>query len=400
MALIDGLKLVLEDHKVASKVLEIIFKNNKKWGSKDRKAFAESFYEIVKWQLLIKKIVEKKFDPELDSIVVFYLTQKNYILESVQDSEKQKKYLEVIAYSKTIDIKHLNSENSNLTDFEKYSFPENLHKIVVEELDDPLSFYKQSQLEAPLFVRANSHLNNIKELRKKLESEGYETSEDSELPYGLMFKQKANVFKSESFKMGLFEVQDGGSQLISDFLKVEPGHFIVDACAGGGGKTLHLSNLSANKGRILSMDVHQWKLDELKKRARRNQCHNIETRLIESTKVIKRLKDKADRLLLDVPCTGSGVFRRNPDAKYKWSEESFRNIRLLQSKILSEYSVMVKPQGQMVYSTCSAFRSENQLQIQSFLTQNTNWSLEAEKTINVGENQFDGYYMARLIRNN
>lgn len=399
MALIEGLKLVLEDHKVASKVLETIFKNNKKWGSKDRKAFAESFYEIVKWQLLIKKILEKKFKSDLDLMIVFYLTQKGYILEPNSDIEKQKKYLEVVSYSKNIDMQNLNSEFSELKEFEKFSFPENLHEIALEELDDVVGFYKESQLEAPLFVRANLHLNTVKSLQKTLLAEGYEAFERPELPYGLIFKQKGNVFKSDSFKNGLFEVQDGGSQLISDFLQVESGQFIIDACAGGGGKTLHLSNLSLNKGRILSMDVHQWKLDELKKRARRNQCHNIETRLIESTKVIKRLKDKADRLLLDVPCTGSGVFRRNPDAKYKWSEESFKEILTLQSKILNEYSVMVKPQGIMVYSTCSAFRSENQKQIQIFLTQNSNWSLQEEKTIKVGENQFDGYYMARLIRN-
>lgn len=399
IALIEGLKLVLEEYKVASKVLETIFKNNKKWGSKDRKAFAESFYEIVKWQLLIKKILEKKFKSDLDLMIVFYLTQKGYVLEPNSDNEKQKKYLEVISYSKTIDMKNLNSEFSDLKEFEKFSFPENLYKIVLEELDDVVSFYKESQLEAPLFVRANTHLTDVKSLQKTLSREGYDTSTMSELPYGLVFKQKGNVFKSDSFKNGLFEVQDGGSQLISDFLQVESGQFIIDACAGGGGKTLHLSNLSLNKGRILSMDVHQWKLDELKKRARRNQCHNIETRLIESTKVIKRLKDKADRLLLDVPCTGSGVFRRNPDAKYKWSEESFKEILTLQSKILNEYSIMVKPKGKMVYSTCSAFRSENHKQIQSFLIQNSNWSLEEEKTIKVGENQFDGYYMARLIRN-
>ncbi len=413
LALIEGLKLVIDDHKIASKVLESIFKSNKKWGSKDRKAFAESFYEIVKWQLLLKSIIKTRFDPDWDLLVVFYLTQKGYLIESSHSLERQSLFSDVIKFSKQISLtshgadfgseleidSKSNFEFNNLTVYEKYSFSESLHKIAVEELDDVETFYKESQKEAPLFIRANSHLISVNELENKLDDEGYSADPSDHWPYGLRFRQKTNVFKSDAFKNGLFEVQDGGSQLISEFLKVEPGHFIIDACAGGGGKTLHLSNLSQNKGRILSMDVHQWKLDELKKRARRNQCHNIETRMIESTKVIKRLKDKADRLLLDVPCTGSGVFRRNPDAKYKWSDQSFSEIKELQKKILDEYNGMVKVGGKMVYSTCSAFRSENQVCVQNFLSLNENWALEEEKFISVGENGFDGYYMARLIRN-
>lgn len=423
LALIEGLKTVIEDQKVASKVLEALFKNNKKWGSKDRKLFAESFYEIVKWQLLIKKIVFQKFNslgsnPDWDWCVVFYLTQKGFKLEEMFDSVSNKKYEDLIAFSKKVKLQNLGPEFNHLTIYERFSFPENLHQIVMKELENTskessphseesnfelsqmnaIHFYEQSQLEAPLFVRANLHLTTVEKLQNELALAGYSTQRSKSLPFGLLFDQKVNVFKSDSFKLGHFEVQDGGSQLISEFLQVEPGQFIIDACAGGGGKTLHLSNLSQNKGRILSMDVHSWKLEELKKRARRNQCHNIETRTIESTKVIKRLKDKADRLLLDVPCTGSGVFRRNPDAKYKWSEQGFNEILNLQAKILNEYSSMVKVQGKLVYSTCSVFKSENQKQIQKFLEVHPEWQLEEEKNIFVGENQFDGYYMSRLKR--
>jgi 16S rRNA (cytosine967-C5)-methyltransferase len=419
ISLFETLNVVLNEQKIAPHVLESTFKKNKKWGSKDRKSFAEAFYEIVKWQMLLSKIIDLKINKQntktlaekneprfvdVELIAVYYLSSKGYVLEEFQgfDADLQHKLNQAVDLGrllpfKTDDLSFL--DNFNLKLYEKYSFPLEFHQKLVSEVKDVERFYIESQKEAPLFIRTNLNKNNTLELKKKLKIENYESDQFDVLPHGLKLKQKANLFRTEAFKNGAFEIQDGGSQLIAPFLEVNAGDFVIDACAGGGGKSLHLSNLMENKGRILSMDIHGWKLEELKKRARRNQCHNIEVRVIESTKVIKRLKDKADRLLLDVPCTGSGVFRRNPDAKYKWNENGFKEIEALQKHILSSYSSMVKPEGKMVYSTCSVFASENQNQIQIFLNEHPEWQLEEEKTIFVGENDFDGYYMARLKKN-
>jgi 16S rRNA (cytosine967-C5)-methyltransferase len=188
--------------------------------------------------------------------------------------------------------------------------------------------------------------------------------------------------------------------LVAEFLQIEPGMRIVDACAGAGGKTLHIASLSQNKGRIISLDTEQWKIDEAKKRARRAGVSNLETRLIDSNKVIKKLYDTADRLLLDVPCSGLGVLKRNPDAKWKLSPEFIDKVKGQQEAILEDYCKIVKPGGKMVYATCSILPSENQLQVQKFLSKNDQFTLEEERVVLPSESGFDGFYMARLLRKN
>ena len=193
-------------------------------------------------------------------------------------------------------------------------------------------------------------------------------------------------------------MQDAASQLIAPFLNIEPGQRVIDACAGAGGKTLHIAALMKNKGRIIGMDTEKWKLDELQKRARRGGVTNLETRVIDSSKVIKRLENSADRLLLDVPCSGLGVLKRNPDAKWKLSEEFINNVKELQQHILQDYCQMVKPGGLMVYSTCSILPSENQQQVKKFLDNNpTGYDLLDEQHVWPSDG-FDGFYMALLKR--
>ena len=213
----------------------------------------------------------------------------------------------------------------------------------------------------------------------------------------LILSKRQNLFSNPLFKLGLFELQDAGSQHISEFLGVEPGMRVIDACAGGGGKTLHIAALMQNKGRIISMDITQWKLDELKKRARRATASNVEPRLIEGTKTIKRLENTADRLLLDVPCSGTGVIKRNPDAKWKLNSEFIERTKDIQKKILSEYSIMTKIGGHLVYSTCSVLPSENRKQVDEFLANNSNFELIKDETVFPSQG-FDGFYMALIKR--
>ncbi|HWA34975.1 MAG TPA: methyltransferase domain-containing protein, partial [Cyclobacteriaceae bacterium] len=216
-------------------------------------------------------------------------------------------------------------------------------------------------------------------------------------PDALILEERQNIFTRQQFRDGLFEVQDAGSQLIAPFLKPEPGMRVVDACAGGGGKTLHLAALMQNKGRIIAMDIEAWKLDELKKRARRaGASNNIETRLIDSSKVIKRLENSADRLLIDVPCSGLGVLRRNPDAKWKLTPEFIEQVKITQQEILTNYSTMVKTGGLMVYSTCSILPEENEEQVKKFLAAHPDkFELQDQHMVWPSEG-FDGFFMARM----
>ena len=213
-------------------------------------------------------------------------------------------------------------------------------------------------------------------------------------------KERANVFTTEAFKKGSFEVQDASSQLVAQFLDVEQGMKVVDTCAGAGGKTLHLAALMENKGQIIAMDIYDNKLKELKRRAKRAGAHNIDMRVIDSTKPIKKLYDKADRVLIDAPCSGLGVLRRNPDAKWKLQPEFIEKIKNTQSEILATYSRMVKPGGKLVYATCSILPSENQQQVEKFLTSDSGkeFTFVKEKKILSHESGFDGFYMAMIER--
>jgi 16S rRNA (cytosine967-C5)-methyltransferase len=214
-----------------------------------------------------------------------------------------------------------------------------------------------------------------------------------------MLAKRADIFKSKAFFDGQFEIQDASSQLVAPFLEVEAGMRVVDACAEHGGKTLHIASLMKNRGKILALDNADWKLDELLKRSTRAGVTIVETRPITTTKIVKRLKDKADRLLLDVPCSGLGVLRRNPDSKWRLTPEKMEEIKTLQAYILDKYTQMVKPGGKFVYSTCSILPSENQNQIQSFLARtNGVFILEEERSISPSLSGFDGFYMARLVK--
>ena len=155
-----------------------------------------------------------------------------------------------------------------------------------------------------------------------------------------------------------------------------------------------------NKGQIVAMDTEAWKLAEHKKRARRNGAFIIETRAIESSKTIKRLSESADRVLLDVPCSGLGVLRRNPDAKWKLSQEFIERISTVQQEIIQSYSRMVKPEGKLIYATCSILPSENQQQVDKFLASEAGkgFELEKQQLILPQTAGYDGFYMARLLR--
>ena len=193
-------------------------------------------------------------------------------------------------------------------------------------------------------------------------------------------------------------MQDASSQLVAAYLDVKPGMKVVDTCAGAGGKTLHLSALMENKGQIIAMDIYESKLRKLKVRAKRNKAHNIDMRVIDSTKPIKKLHGKADRVLIDAPCSGLGVIRRNPDSKWKLQPEFIEKIKKTQIEILNSYSKMVAPGGKLVYATCSILPSENNQQVEKFLASENGkeFTFVKDKKILSHQSGFDGFYMALL----
>ena len=393
-AVIDALNMIFNERNYADKVIEKVLKYDKRWGARDRGFIAETTYEIVRYKRLYAEIAEV-YEP-YSRANLFRLFAVWAVLRGIALPDW--KQLEETPVRR---IKGRFDELSKIRKFRE-SFPDWLDELGEKALGDDL-WTKESaalNMQAEVILRTNTLKTNKNNLRKLLKDEEIETEGVSGAKDALRLKERKNVFTTQAFKDGLFEVQDASSQLVADYLEVEPGQRVVDACAGAGGKTLHLAALMQNKGQLIAMDIYESKLKKLKIRARRNGVHNMETRLIDSTKAIKKLHGKADRVLLDAPCSGLGVIRRNPDSKWKLEPEFLERIKGIQTSILRDYSKMVKPGGKMVYATCSILPEENSEQVQYFLNSEagTDFELEKEQNIYAHQSGFDGFYMALLSR--
>ncbi len=390
-AVIDGLHEIFNEEAYADKVVQKLLKRDKRWGARDRGFVAETVYEIVRWKRLYMEISEVSAPFSRDNLWRIFAVWATLRGISLPDWKQ-------IASTPTRRIKGRFDELRKIRKYRE-SIPDWIDIIGEKELgaawDEEI---KALNTQAPVILRANTLKISRDKLRGLLEDENIDTEFIKGYPFALRLSQRSNVFSTDAFKNGHFEVQDASSQLVSSFLDVKPGQRIIDTCAGAGGKTLHLAALTQNKGQIIAMDIYQNKLKELKRRARRAGAHNIETRVIENTKDIKKLHDKADRVLIDAPCSGLGILRRNPDAKWKLQPQFLEKIKKTQSEILVNYSKMVKSGGKLVYATCSILPSENQGQITRFLATETgkDFTFIKDNKILAHESGYDGFYMALL----
>lgn len=382
---------VFHSGKHADRIIGKYLSANRKWGARDRKFFAEGVYEIVRHKRKLEFIVES--DDEWDLIGAHLVLKGFEIPNRVEfDNVDTERVRSRAAYKKDPEVEH--------------SFPDWINDLGKEEFGaDWLKLMESLNQPAEVFLRANSLKTTPEQLIKELKAEEVDAekvnSKDFDLGVCLKLKERKNVFITNAFKKGFFEMQDAASQLVAPLLQVEPGQRVVDACAGAGGKSLHIAAMMKNKGKIISMDIHEWKLKELRDRASRAGVDVLETKLIDTNKTVKRLEDSFDRVLLDVPCSGLGVIRRNPDTKWKLTMEELNRLQDLQKEIISKYSDMCKVGGIMVYATCSILHRENEQQVQWFLNTEAGkkWSLVKELRVWPHKHGFDGFYAAVLKRN-
>lgn len=393
---IDSLMAIFNEEEYADKVVARALKKDKRWGSHDRKFVAETIYEIVRWKRLYAEIAEVKEPFDRDKIwriFAVWAVLRGYTLPDWK-------------YFEDTPVRRIKGKFDELSKIRKYreSIPDWMDDLGSKELGEEKwtkEIAAQNE-QAKVILRVNRLKTTKEKLRALLMDLNIETEFHKDYPDALILKERANVFLTDAFKDGLFEVQDASSQLVAYFLDVQPGMRVVDTCAGAGGKTLHLASLMENKGQLIAMDLYESKLKQLKIRAKRNGAFNIEPRVIESTKTIKKLHEKADRVLIDAPCSGLGVLKRNPDSKWKLQPEFIDNIRKVQAEVLENYSKIVKPGGKLVYATCSVLPSENQEQIKQFLSTEIGkeFNFVKDQKVLASESGFDGFYMALLERKN
>jgi 16S rRNA (cytosine967-C5)-methyltransferase len=381
-----ALEAIFEQGQYADKVIERTLKSNPKWGAKDRSFIAETTYEMVRWWRLVNFLSPSK-DP-WDLFGTYWLMQGNELPPWDEFARLQ---------PEKIKSKYDSITDPGLLE----SIPEWLQTLGSKELGEKWEAEIHAlNEEAEVVLRVNTLKTTRERLKNLLEADGIRSYLVKGYPDALVLEERQNVFRHPSFKEGLFEVQDASSQLVAAALQVEPGMRVIDACAGAGGKSLHLAALMGNKGKVISMDVEEWKLQQAKLRARRNGVSIFEPKIIEGSKTIKRLKESADRLLLDVPCSGLGVLRRNPDTKWKLSAESIAKVQATQQELLQSYPSMLKKGGQLVYATCSILPSENEDQIKKFLASEAgkDFDLIEDRKVLAQESGFDGFYIARLLK--
>lgn len=394
-ATIDSLDEIFNHGKKADKVLRSTLKRDKRWGARDRNFIAQTTYDIVRWKRLYSEIADVKepFDrPNLFRLFAVWATLNDITIPDWKQFED----------TPTRRIRGRFEEFSKVRKLRE-SIPDWMDEVGVKELgkkwDTEIAALNQ---QANVFLRVNRLKTTVENVQNELSDLDIETETIPGIPYALQLKERANVFTTDAFKKGYYEVQDASSQRVAAILNPQPGERVVDACAGAGGKTLHIAALMDNKGQLISMDIYDKKLQELKRRARRSGAFNIETRVIDSTKVIKKLHEKADKVLIDVPCSGIGVLKRNPDSKWKLQPEFLDRIKNTQREILDSYSKMVRPGGNLVYATCSILPSENEMQVSAFLgrEEGKDFKLISEEKLMPSKTGHDGFYIALMEKKN
>ena len=387
---IDSLHEIFNDDIYADKAVEKALKRDKRWGSRDRRFVAETIYEIVRWKRLYAEIAEVKAPfsrPNLWRLFSVWCVLRGIQLPEWKQIEPTPKRRIKGRFDELSKVRKL-----------RESIPDWMDDICLKELGKDIWDKELAALneQAEVILRTNTLNITREQLQKLLSKEDIHTEQIVGYNSALKLTERANVFKTNAFKQGFFEVQDASSQLVAQYLEVEPGMKVVDTCAGAGGKTLHIASLM--KGQIIAMDIYESKLKKLKIRAKRNKVFNVDTRVIDSTKPIKKLYGKADRVLIDAPCSGLGVLRRNPDSKWKLQPQFIDQIKEVQQQILQQYSKMVKSGGKLVYATCSILPSENQHQVDKFLTSNEGkeFTLLKDQKILAHKSGFDGFYMALM----
>lgn len=261
-----------------------------------------------------------------------------------------------------------------------------------------------------LSVRTNTLKTTREDLLLVLAQEGVCCEKSEWTPEGILCSEYPALGSLSSLKDGLFQVQDESSMMVAHVLGPKPGEFIIDACGAPGGKSTHIASLMENKGQVLSTDIYEHKLLLTCENASRLGITNIETKVMDATKLHTAYSGKADRVLVDAPCSGLGVLRRKPDSRWQKKQEILKDLPVLQSAILQSAAQCVKPGGVLVYSTCTTEPEENEQIVEGFLQANKDYKLqqagqflplpriEAMLQFLPHIDKIDGFFIARMIR--
>ena len=373
-AAIELLEQIENERRPADRLLSAYYRARRYIGSKDKAFISETIYDVLRQKGRLIWFAYEAGMPNMPRswVIVSQLMNKQDIDEMFTGEEHAPEVLNEDEANAQVLISRLIQTNAidAAPDAVRLNIPDWLVPQLLDSLgDDFEAEMKALQDRADLCIRVNILKTNREDLQSILQKSDITSTVTKHSPWGLTIAQKVAFNQLDAFKQGLFEVQDQGSQLIALATNVKAGQKVVDFCAGAGGKSLAMAAQMDNKGVIHACDVHTKRLENLSRRKKRASVHNVQVHVLSSErdKWVKRQAGKMDVVLVDAPCSGTGTWRRSPDARWNLEPQNLEALTVLQSSILTSAARLVKPGGKLIYATCSLLRSENEEQIQKFL---------------------------------
>ncbi len=347
--------------------------NRKKFGSRDRRFLSETVYSLFRHRLFLETWTKTLGLSESTTLVLFAAAAEGII--SPQDFTDVCQMAEAGSIYASLKNRELpgslkvTSEEERLS--LRYSFPLWLVRRWLKTFGpvETEALLASFQERPPLVIRANPLKISRDKLLARFRHKGLNVLPTTRSSSGIFFAERIGVFDMEEFQKGFFEVQDEGSQFLCELMEPKPEETIWDVCAGGGGKSLYLAALMQNKGRIIATDIRMHKLEDLKKRAKRAGVYNIFPADLDRLNETRAIQKGIDKILVDAPCSGTGTFRRNPDAKWKVTEDRLQVNHRDQVGIMEKALPHLRKGGKLYYATCSIDPIENEEVVNEILQQ-------------------------------
>lgn len=365
MALAD----VLDGSGPADAKLGAFFRRHRTLGVKDRAFVAESVYGVLRRKRWLAHLTGDE-DPRRLLLALLLRVQGMSIRDLATSLNKQQR-----EWAQQIKAQ----PSAGLSPAQQADMPDWLWQRLSAQYGaaNALVIARSMQQPASLDLRVNLIKATRTEVLQRFESESTVVAATPYSPMGLRMAQKMTISRHPLFVDGKIEVQDEGSQILACLVAPRRGEMIADFCAGAGGKTLALGALMRNTGRLYAFDVSERRLSNLGQRLKRSGLSNLHSQLIQSEQdqKLKRLRAKFDRVLVDAPCSGLGTLRRNPDLKWRQTEQDIVELTAKQSGILSAAAKLVKDGGRLIYATCSLLAEENEQVAEAFLQAHADFTL-------------------------
>ncbi len=385
-AALDLLALVAAPGPPADRAVADYFRTHRYIGSKDRHAVSDLVYAVVRRRAALDWWIAEAGGGGLEpvrarfiaSLALLHGWTAARIAEACDGTLHHPAPLSPAEARFAKALAQRTLEHPRQPEWVRYEVPEWLMAPLKEALGSGYARELAAlQEEAPVDLRVNALKGSREEAMRALEADGIAAQPTPYSPLGLRLRGRAPVMASKAFRCGLVEIQDEGSQLVALLSDARPGQRVCDFCAGAGGKTLALAAAMANRGRIIALDVREGRLASAARRVKRAGVHNVTHRLLASHRDpwVKRHKASFERVLVDAPCTGSGTWRRNPDAKWRTTPADLAELVELQAEILESAARLVRPGGRLIYATCSLLAAENQAQVEGFLARHAEFRL-------------------------